>query len=80
MDCKHFLCLVIFHYICIILNLIFSVLRKVSLLSTKIEKINVMVNMTPNQVTHVRMPETAVYSSMTTDDKHVVKMTNPVKA
>ena len=26
------------------------------------------------------MPETAAYSSTTTEDQHVIKMTNPVKA
>ena len=37
--------------------------------------------MTPKQVTHVRicMPETAAYST-TTEDQHVIKMTNSIKA
>ena len=43
-----------------------------------------ILNTAPKQVTHVRiyqkMSETAAYSSRATEDQHVVKMTNPVKA
>ena len=52
--------------------------------SHKTKKDDPILKMTPKQVTHVRicqnLPETAAYSSTTTEDQHVVKMINPVKA